>query len=110
MSTRFQIFCGTDTNGHDVDAKQLALDLAAKYFPNGHSISEETGRWQTWTGRDGGAIVTELTIVITWVASDSLVKTREADAQVSRLAGEFKNRAFQEAVLITRQEIDAVFV
>jgi hypothetical protein len=106
MTTRFQIFCGTDTNGRDVDAKQLALDLAAKYFPHGHSISEEIGRWQT----ADGAIVTEPTVVITWVASDSQVQTHEAEVRVGRLAGEFKTRAFQEAVLITRQEIDAIFV
>ena len=106
MTTQFSIFCGTDTNGHDVDARQLALDLAAKYFPLGHSITEQIGRWQT----ADGSIVTEPTIVITWIASAELVRTNEADGAVSRLAGEYKNLAFQEAVLITRQELDAVFI
>jgi hypothetical protein len=106
MTTQFQIFCGTDTNGHDVDARQLALDLAAKYFPLGHSITEQLGRWQT----ADGTIVTEPTIVITWIASAELVRTNEADGAVSRLAGEYKNLAFQEAVLVTRQELDAIFV
>ncbi len=106
MTTQFQIFCGTDTNGHDVDARQLALDLAAKYFPLGHSITEQTGRWQT----ADGSIVTEPTIVITWIASVELVQTNQADGLVGRVAGEYKDLAFQEAVLVTRREIDAVFV
>ena len=106
MTTEFKIYCGTDTNGHDVDAKQLALDLAAKYFPLGHTITEELGRWTT----ADGTIVTEPTIVITWIASDELVQTSQADGTVGRVAGEYKNLAFQEAVLVTRRVIDAVFV
>ncbi len=106
MCTEFKIYCGTDTNGHDVDARQLALDLAAKYFPLGHTITEELGRWTT----ADGAIVTEPTVVIKWIASAELVRTNEADTAVSRLAGEYKDLAFQEAVLITRQQLDAVFI
>lgn len=106
MTTQFSIFCGTDTNGHDVDARQLALDLAAKYFPHGHTITEQTGRWQT----ADGSIVTEPTIVITWIASAELVRTSGAGSAVGRLAREYKNLAFQESVLITRQELDAFFV
>ena len=106
MTTEFKIYCGTDTNGHDVDARQLALDLAAKHFPLGHTITEELGRWTT----TNGAIVTEPTIVITWIASAEYVQADEADGLISRVAGEYKDLAFQEAVLVTRREIDAIFV
>ena len=106
MTTEFKIYCGTDTNGRDVDARQLSLDLAAKYFPLGHTIAEELGRWTT----ADGTIVTELTIVIAWIASAEQVKTNEADRLVSRLASEYKHLAFQEAVLVTRRELDAVFI
>ena len=106
MTTQFSIFCGTDTNGHDVDARQLALDLAAKYFPLGHSITEQTGRWQT----ANGSSVTEPTIVITWIATPDQIATDEAQKMVSGCAGAYKQLAFQEAVLITRQELDAVFI
>ena len=106
MTTEFKIYCGTDANGHDVDARQLALDLAAKYFPLGHTITEELGRWTT----ADGTIVTEPTIVITWIASAELVQTNQADGTVGRCAGEYKNLAFQEAVLVTRREIDAILV
>ncbi len=106
MTTEFKIYCGTDTNGHDVDARQLALDLAARYFPLGHTITEELGRWTT----ADGTVVTEPTIVISWIASPEYVQADEADGLISRVAGEYKNLAFQEAVLITRREIDAVFI
>ena len=106
MTTEFKIYCGTDANGHDVDARQLALDLAARYFPLGHTITEDLGRWT----KADGTIVTEQTVVITWIASPEYVQADEAEGLVSRVAGEFKNGAFQEAVLITRREIDAVFV
>ena len=111
MSTEFKIYCGTDTNGHDVDGKQLALDLAVKFFPDGHTIAEELGRWAL---RDHYGptreIVTEPTIVITWIATEQEVATGSADRLVSRCAAAYKNGAYQEAVLITRREIDAVFI
>ena len=111
MTTEFKIYCGTDTNGHDVDARQLALDLALKFFPDGHTITEELGRWAL---RDHygptSEIVTEPTIVITWVATEQEVATGSAESLVTRLAKAFKDGAHQEAVLITRREIDAVFI
>ena len=40
MSTEFKIYCGTDTNGvQGVDARAYALNLAAEYFPLGHTIT-----------------------------------------------------------------------
>lgn len=107
MSTEFKIYCGTDTNGNDgVDAKAYALKLAAEYFPQGHTITEELGRWTT----SDGTIVTELTVVIKWVASAEQVRTDEAHNRVSRCAADFKFFCYQESVLVTRRELDAVFV
>ncbi len=107
MSTEFKIYCGTDTNGNEgVDAKGYALNLAAEHFPLGHTITEELGRWTT----ADGVIVTEPTIVITWIASAEQVQTGEAHGKVSRCASDFKFFCYQESVLITRREIDAVFI
>ena len=99
---RYTFFLGTDTNGFDVDAEAIALELAAKYFPLGHSIRHETGRWQTQQGP-----VTEETIVVTWLAEND---SRETEHQAGRFAGAYKNKAYQEAVLVTREEVDGFFV
>ena len=107
MTTEFKIYCGTDTNGNEgVDAKAYALNLAAEYFPLGHTITEELGRWTT----ADGTIVTEPTIVISWIASAEQIQTNEAHALVSGCAAAYKNLGFQEAVLITRREVDAIFI
>jgi len=102
---KFEFYLGTDTNGHDVNAIQLAYDLAAEYFPNGHSIREEDGRWM---GQDGP--VDELTLVVSWMAEAPLVASGEADRLSSRFAGAYKDGAFQEAVLVQRQTVDAFIV
>ena len=107
MSTEFKIYCGTDTNGHEgVDAKSYALNLAAEYFPHGHTITEELGRWTTGNGE----IVTELTVVIAWIADAEQVRTNEAHSRVSRCASDFKFFCYQESVLVTRRELDAVYL
>ena len=106
MSTqRFSFYLGTDTNGHDVDAIKLAYDLANQYFPHGHSIREEEGRWM---GEHGS--VTELTIVVTWLASAEQTATGEADRKASLFAGAYKTQAFQEAVMIERQIVDSFLI
>ena len=111
MATEFKIFCGTDTNGRKVDANQLALDLAVKFFPDGHTITEETGRWAL---RDHFGptkeIVTEKTIVITWIATEQEVATGSAESLVRSCASAFKIAAFQQSVLVTRRTIDADFL
>ena len=102
----FSIYCGLDTNGLAVDARQLALDIAAKHFPNGHSINEIVGRWQV----ADGSVITEQTIVITWL-SDGAESQLTADRdRVSQCAADYKHAANQEAVMITCKEVDAVFV
>jgi len=91
------IYCGLNTNGHDVDARAIALELAAKWLPFGHTIIEATGRWQGDVGT-----IDEPTLII------QVFSGRDSEARA--LAGEYKNRCFQESVLITRQEAEADFV
>ena len=106
MSIQYQIFLGTDTNGHmpEAEARQLAFDLAAQYFPHGHSIREEMGRWQL----EDGTCVTELTVVITWISTDEQDLNGDGRKKVSGIAGAYKTRAHQEAVLVTEQAIEAI--
>lgn len=102
MTIQFNFYLGTDTNGADVDAKQLALNLAAKYFPNGHTVSDTLGRW---TGDVG--VIDEATIVVTWITelAESSSKTT-----AKSFANEYKLQANQESVLITAQKIVACYV
>lgn len=103
---KFIFYLGTDTNGHDeVDGIKLAYELAGKYFPHGHSIREEEGRWM---GEQGA--VTELTVIVTWLAEADLVQTGEADRRASRFAKAYKDGAFQEAVLVEQQTVNAFLV
>lgn len=99
-------FClGLDTNGHDVDAKQIALDLAAKYFPGGHTVYEANGRW---TGKVG--VIDEPTIVIEWMTSTADEKSGQAENQARMFAFQYKVNAYQESVLISKREEDAFFI
>ena len=118
MTIQYQIFLGTDTNGrmpegYDLSpatpnaqaaARQLAFDLAAFYFPGGHSIREEMGRWKS----ANGACVTERTIVITWLSSAEQDLNGQGQKAVCDCAAEYKIRAYQEAVLVTEQEVEAI--
>ena len=108
MTTEFKIYCGLDTRGQLTtdQARETALGLAADWFPHGHTISEELGRWQDTKG----TMVTESTIVISWTATAEQVRTGEAAKCVSQCAGCYKALALQESVLVTSQEIDAVFI
>lgn len=105
MTTQYTITCGLDTNGHDVDARQIALDLAAEFFPHGHTIREVNGRWMSANGP-----VDEPSLEIVWMATDAQKLNGEAHALVNQVAGQYKVRAFQEAVMVTTQEVYAVFV
>ena len=109
---QFEIYCGLDTNGHQVDARALVAELAVKYFPDGHSIREETGRWAR---RDHygptSDVITEQTLVVTWlyspVSGHSHAKAKEI---VGRFAVDYKNQAFQESVLLVELPIDAILI
>ena len=107
MTTEFKIYCGTDAPNLTVEeAKDTALGLASDWFPNGHTISEELGRWQNAKG----VTIEETTVVVGWVATAEQVRTGEATKCVSQFAGSYKALALQESVLITSQEVDAVFI
>lgn len=103
MATQFQIFCGTDAPHIDpIACEDLARNLAAEYFPHGHSVRIEDGCWKMATGE----IVKERTVVITWLTdSDELT-----NKNVGKLAFDYKNLARQEAVMIIRQEVDSFMV
>lgn len=95
----FRIYCGLDTKGRLTldQARETALGLASDWFPHGHTIIEATGRWQ-----QDNAPVTEPTIIVEVLTND--------ETKVRHLAHCYKNLAYQESVLITKQEIDADFV
>ena len=114
MTTQYTITCGLDTNGNDdritwkgerATAKEIALTLAAEYFPNGHTIREVTGRWMSQNGP-----VDEPTVEIVWMATDAQKASGEAHALVNKVAGLYKQHCYQEAVMVTTQEVYAVFV
>ncbi len=98
----FRIYCGLDTKGQLTieQAKETALGLACDWFPQGHTIIEATGRWQ-----QDNAPVTEPTIIIEVLTTNT---TEEAFAY--NVACGYKALAFQEAVMITKTEVDADFV
>lgn len=100
MTIRYTFYCGTDTNGHDVDGRQLAYDLAADFFPAGHSTREEQGRWQGEVGT-----VDELTVVVTWLTDDM-----NHHATASNFAAAYKDMAWQESVMVLKETVDAAFV
>lgn len=100
-----RIYCGLDTNGHDVDAKKVALNLAAKYFPNGHTVYEANGRWNGEVG-----VIDEPTIVVEVMSGNSESERACHHKAVQLFAGNYKDHAKQESVLITSQDIDAWFV
>ena len=103
MTTLYTITCGLDTNGHDVDARALILDLAAQAFPMGHTIREVAGRWQLANGET----VTEETIEVSWISDEP---HEQAWPLVAGVAADYKAGAYQEAVMVTRQPIDATFI
>lgn len=102
MTVQFQVYCGTDAPHIDaVSCEDLARNLAAEYFPHGHSVRIEDGCWRMQTGE----VVNERTVVITWLA-DSV-----SDHQrVGKMAGQYKELARQEAVMIVKQEVDSFMV
>jgi len=112
-----RIYCGLDSihadkygnvcmyNGRRRSCKELALILAAECFPNGHTVYEANGRWN---GRVG--VIDEPTIIVEIMTGESEPERAQHHKMVQRFAGDYKNYAKQESVLITSQEIDAFFV
>jgi len=99
------LFCGLDTNGRDVDASQIAHDLAAKYFPEGHTIFNANGRYVGQVG-----VIDEATIVIQVLSSSAAIPADRLDHQVNLFCQDYKLLANQESVLVTWQTVEAAFV
>lgn len=106
MSTLYTIHCGLDTNGHNVDAEMMARQCATECFPDGHTIIKAEGRYLM---RATGEVINEPTLIIQWMATDAQKMNGEAHARVNHFATEYKAAAFQESVMITTQEVYAVF-
>ena len=103
MAVQFSIYCGTDAPHIDaVACEDLACNLAAECFPAGHSIRIEDGCWKMQTGE----VVNERTVVITWMTENDAL----ANAKVGKLAGQYKELARQEAVMVVKREVDSFFV
>ena len=103
MTVQFQVYCGTDAPHIDaVSCEDLARNLAAEYFPHGHSIRIEDGCWKMATGE----VVNERTVVITWLADSKA----ESDIAVSKMSVKYKELARQEAVMIVKQEVNSFMV
>ena len=107
MSTLYSITCGLDTNGHSVDAASLARLIAAECFPDGHTIIEAQGRYLM---RTTGKVIDEPTLIVQWMATDDEELNGEARERVNGFAAAYKAFAYQESVMITAQNVDAVFV
>ena len=99
------LYCGLDTNGADIDAKQIAEDLAAKYFGIGHTIFTATGRY---VGKVG--VIDEPTIVIQVMSPSATILADRLDHQVNNFCQDYKYLANQESVLVTWQTVEAAFV
>ena len=97
----FRIYCGLDTNGAEVDAKAVALDLAGKCFPLGHTVYDANGRW---TGDVG--IIDEPTIVVEYHTK----QPADGDIAVAKFATQYRELANQESVMITKCEQNCFFV
>lgn len=99
------LYCGLDTNGHDVDASQIAHDLAAKYFPEGHTIFNANGRYVGQVG-----VIDEATIVIQILSSSATIPADRVDHKINNFCQDYKLLAYQESVLVTWQTVEAAFV
>ena len=100
-----RMYCGLDTNGRDVDAKQIALDLAAKYFGVGHTVYEANGRYVGQVG-----VIDEATIIVEAMSPSATIPADRLDHQVNLFCQDYKHLANQESVLVTWQQIEASFV
>ena len=112
-----RIYCGLDSihadkygkvamyDGRRRSCQELALILAAKHFPNGHTVYEANGRW---TGQVG--VIDEPTIVVEVLCSSNEFERKQHHHAVQMFAGAYKDHAYQESVMVTSQEIDAWFV
>ena len=108
MASRFSIYIGTDTRGqlNPDQVRHRIYHLAVDAFPHGHSIREEMGHYR----HADGVVVTEETVVVSWMASLDQCQTGEAQKRVSRFAAACKNQCLQESVMIEEAVVDCCFV
>ena len=106
MTVRYSFYCGLDTNGHDVDARAIVEDLAAQFFPDGHSIREERGRYLM---RTTGEVINEDTLVVTWLCMDSDKLIGVGHKKANGFAAAVKDQTYQESVLVITEDVYAVF-
>ena len=90
-----RIYCGLDTNGLNVNARELAHNLAAKYFPAGHTIVEANGRW---TGEVG--VINEPTLIVEVLFSEIDCPHNSPHNTVKSFVRDYKEQANQESVLV----------
>ena len=99
-----RIYCGLDANGLDVNTQELVHNLAAKYFPAGHTIVEANGRW---TGDVG--VIDEPTLIVEVMFSEVDCPANSPHNTVKSFIRDYKEQANQDSVLFTWQTINAVF-
>ena len=101
----YRFYLGLDTNGANVDARDIANSLAASCFPHGHTVYDAQGRWIGEVG-----VIDEPTLIVEWMASSERIVDGSAHRLAQFFAGAYKDEANQESVLITQQDIEANFV
>ena len=99
------IYCGLDTNGADIDARQVALTLAGKYFPTGHTVVDALGRYSGQVG-----IIDEPSIIVQVMSPSDEIAADNLNQAVNLFCDAYKQDANQESVLVTWQQIQAAFV
>ena len=99
------IYCGLDTNGAEIDARKVALTLAAKYFPTGHTVVDTLGRYSGQVG-----IIDEPSILIQVMSASDETAADNLNHAVNLFCDAYKQDANQESVLVTWQQIQAAFV
>ena len=106
MTVRYSFYCGLDTNGHDVDARAIVMEAAADFFPDGHSIREEKGRYLM---RTTGEVIDEDTLVVTWMCTDQQKLIGEGHKKAAAFVSVVKDQCYQESVMVVTEDVFAVF-
>lgn len=99
MTTTYTITIGLESPTlSEQEARTLALLTAARCFPNGHTITEATGRWLS--DRD---VIDEASLVITVIGEGMR-------AHVAEFCTAYKVGARQDAVLLQITKPETIWV
>ncbi len=101
----YRFYLGLNTNGADIDARDVANSLAANCFPHGHTVYDAQGRWIGAVG-----VIDEPTLIVEWMASDERIADGSAHRLAQFFAGAYKDENNKESVHITQQDIEVAFV